>query len=54
MTARARRRGPTIHRGLLLLLTLGPETVFKMGGGVYVQIKQNGALWLGLKTCKAN
>ena len=31
---RARRRGPAVPRGLLL--TFGPEIVFKLGGGVSV------------------
>ena len=45
---RARRRGPAVPRGLLL--TSGPEIVFKLGGGVSavcLQFKQNGAVsWL--------
>ena len=32
MAPRARRRGPAVPRGLLL--TFGPEIVFKLGGGV--------------------
>ena len=48
MAPRARRRGPAVPRGLLL--TFGPEIVFKLGGGVSavcLQFKQNGAVsWL--------
>lgn len=43
----ARRRGPAVSRGLLLL-TLGPESVFKMGVyGVYCVFNSNKTVQFG-------